>query len=103
MAPGLDRPLLAIPVLGNQVDAAVRPPPSWPVVPQPHVDQPVRLAGVGFSEVRSAVVGQRCRHADHNVVSTLLPEARRVIDTDRVMDRKLALGVAPGGFLRRIR
>ncbi len=50
MAPGLDRPLLAIPVLGNQVDAAGGPPPSWPVVPQPHVDQPVRLAGVGFED-----------------------------------------------------
>ena len=50
VALGLDRPVLAVPVLSDQVNAAVRPPPARPVVPQPHVDQPVRIPGIGFEE-----------------------------------------------------
>ena len=50
VALGLDGPRVAFGVLGDQVDATVRPPPMRPVVPQPHLGEPVRVPGVGFEE-----------------------------------------------------
>ena len=43
-------PQVGLSPFANQVDTAVRPPPARPVIPQPHIEQPFRIPGIGFEE-----------------------------------------------------